>query len=684
MTVLLIDTETYSSVPIKDGTFAYAEKVETMLLAWAIDDGPVSVWDLTAEVQMPPALKLALGDPKVKIVMHNSIFDRTMLCMSPCINIPASRIHDTMVQALSHSLPGALGKLCQVLSVPVDQAKDKRGHTLIRLFCMPRPANQKLRRATRVTHPKEWAEFVEYARLDVEAMRVVYKKLPMWNYTGKERELWEIDQKIADRGVHIDLELARAAVVTIEREQASLSHRTQEATEGAVERTTQRNKLLDFISSTYGVKFPDLTSSMVEKALNDENLPQELRDLLSIRAEASMSSTAKYKRFIAATSKDGRLRGMLQFNGASRTGRASGRIVQLHNLLRPTMEPEKIETGIASIKADCTDLLYDNVMEVVGNAVRGCIVAAPGKKLLVADLSNIEGRIGAWYGDERWKLDAFRAYDAGTGHDLYNLAYAKAFRIDVKDVTKDQRQQGKTMELAFGFQGGVGAFVTFAAAFNTDLIELADKNLQYMPNDVLAEAEQWWVAAGEQGMRQGLEHDAFIVCDSLKRLWRRAHPGIVNAWTGVDNLIQTAMAGHVAQFGKLKADKQGNWLRLMLPSGRCLCYVSPRIDEKGFSYLGVNPYSRKWGRVRTYAGKVFENVVQATARDVLMEGLALSDKFNYNPILHVHDEIICEVEDDGAFSSGDLVGFMTADFGWTAGLPLAAKGEEMYRYRKAA
>lgn len=684
MTVLFLDSETFSEVPISNGTFAYSEGVEVMLLAWAIDDGPVAVWDLTRDALMPPALKKHLGDPSVKIVMHNSLFDRTMLRQSIGINIPVARIHDTMVQALSHSLPGALGKLCEVLNVPIDQAKDKRGHNLIQLLCKLRPATSKIRRATSATHPKEWAEFAEYARLDVEAMRAVYKKLPNWNYQGFERELWEIDQVIADRGICIDLVLATAAIATVDQAQASLSQRTVEATEGVVEKTTQRDKLLAFIEDFYGVKFPNLTSTMVEKAIGDENLPLGLRELLLIRAEASTSSTAKYKRFLAATSKDGRLRGMLQFNGASRTGRASGRIVQLHNLPRPTMPAEDIETGIRAMKAGCADLLYGNVMQLASNAIRGCLVAAPGKKLIAADLSNIEGRIGAWYGNETWKLKAFRDYDAGIGLDLYILAYAKAFRIKPEEVTKLQRQIGKVLELSLQFQGGVGAFCTGAAAYGIDLAELAERALPDIPPRILQEAEQWWEAAGEQNRRYGLGHDEFVTCDSLKRLWRLSHPGIVGAWAGIDGTVNAAMNGSVAAFGRLRADKVGNWLRIMLPSGRCLCYPSPRIDDKGFSYLGVNPYSRKWGRIRTYAGKLFENIVQATARDVLMDGIHSAELRGFNVCLHVHDEIICECDDIPAFSARGLERCMTEPFDWTEGLPLAAKGEEMYRYRKAA
>jgi DNA polymerase len=682
---LYLDTETYSEVPIKQGVFVYSEAVETMLISYAVDDGLSKVWDLTSEVTMPGDLKAALALSGVEVAMHNAGFDRTVLKTSPGIDIALDRIHDTMARAQSHSLPGALGKLCEILGVSADQAKDKRGHNLIQLFCKPRAVNSKLRRATKATHPKEWAEFVEYARMDIEALRAVYKKLPNWNFKGFERELWKTDMRINERGCAIDVGLVEAAIRATEKTKTKLSARTNTATGGAVQKTTQRDKLLDYIEKTYGVVFTDLTGSMVEKALGDDSLPGELKMLLQMRSEASTTSTAKYKKFLGATSKDGRLRGMFGYCGASRTGRWSGRNVQLQNLPRPNMPVDDIEFGIKTLQAGVPDMFFDNVMALASNAIRGCLIAAPGKKLVIADLSNIEGRVCAWLAKEDWKLKAFAAYDAGAGPDLYKLAYARAFRIDHTQVDKQQRQIGKVMELMLQYAGGVGAFVTGANAYGINLDQLADIAWDSIPLKIREEAENMWDWAVEQKRTYDLPEKSFIVCDSLKRLWRLAHPGTVGLWASVERAVHAAMEkqNETQDCGYLKIRRDGAWLRIVLPSGRALCYPSPRLDDKGLSYSGVNPYSRKWQRVSTYSGKLVENIVQAVARDILAVGIMNAESAEYAVVLHAHDEIVSEVPDNDNFNAANLSQLMTTGIGWADGLPLAAAGFETYRYRKA-
>lgn len=681
---LFLDSETYSETPIKNGVFAYAETVETMIITYAVNDEPVKAWDLTSTVVMPGDLQAALKLNSVEVVMHNSQFDRTVLKQSPCIDIAIERIHDTMARAQAHSLPGGLGKLCAVLNVPTDQAKDKRGSSLIQLFCKPRPVNSQIRRATRLTHPKEWAEFVEYARLDVEAMRAVYKKLPNWNFKGFERELWKIDMRINERGCAVDMELVHAAIKTTEETKDKLSKRTHDATGGVVEKTTQRDKLLTYIKETYQIEFSDLTASMVDKALNDENLDEGLKELLQMRAEASLTSTAKYKKFLGATSKDNRLRGMFNYCGASRTGRWSGRSVQLHNLKRPTMPAKEIEFGIRAMKAGAADLFFDNVMDLAGNSIRGVLVAAKGKKLVISDLSNIEGRICAWLAGEKWKLKAFEDFDKGTGPDLYKLAYARAFRIPHEKVDKQQRQVGKTMELFLQYSGGSGAFSTGAKNLGIDLDNLAEVAWDAIPRNILQEAENSWVWAVKEKRTHDLSQRVYVVCDSLKRLWRLAHPGIAGLWNAVENAVRSAVENQTEVYdaGPIKVKRDGAWVRVILPSGRALCYPGMRLDDKGLSYAGVNPYSRQWGRVRTYSGKLVENIVQATARDVLAVGIMNAEKARYLPVLHAHDEIVSEVPDTPDFTAEGLSELMTTGIDWAEGLPLAAAGFESYRYRK--
>lgn len=613
MTTLYLDLETYSKTPIAHGTHAYAEGAEILLIAYALDEGPVGVWDAAANTPAP-ALWGALHDPAVLLCAHNSHFDRTLLRhVYPGLHLPIHRWRDTLVKALAHSLPGSLGELCGILGVPQDKAKDKAGRQLMHLFCKPlaptrgranptahalfHPAPTRARRATRNTHPAEWARFVEYARLDVEAMREIDKRLPNWNFKGQELALWHLDQAINDRGVRIDRALVRAAIRAVEQAQRTLAGRTQELTDGEVGATTQRDTLLRHLLEAYGIDLPDLQQSTLERRINDPGLPPELRELLAIRLQASTSSTAKYKTLANAVSDDGRLRGTLQFNGASRTGRWAGRLFQPQNLPRPSLRQAAIDLGIEALKAGCEDLLFDDVMSLASSTLRGCIVAPEGKKLVIADLANIEGRVLAWLAGENWKLNAFRDYDAGTGHDLYKLAYAKSFGVRPKDVTKDQRQVGKVQELALGYQGGVGAFLTFAAAYGIDLEAMGEQAIAAIPPAILGEATH----ALEWTKRQkrttfGLSDRAWRVCEAFKRSWRAAHPEIVAFWAALEGSARYAVSrpGEAVDCRRLKIQRDGAWLRIRLPSGRALCYPSPRLDGDGsLSYEGVNPYSRK-------------------------------------------------------------------------------------------
>lgn len=684
-TILWGDLETYCEIPINNGTHAYAEGVEVMLFAWAIDDEPVSVWDLTAGEPIPARLRKAIAAPDTLFYFHNSHFDRTVLRHAmPELAPPVERWRDTMVQALAHSLPGALGALCEVLGVPQDKAKDKEGKSLIQLFCKPRPKNSKLRRATRKTHPVEWQRFVDYAALDIEAMREVYKRLPKWNYQGAELALWHRDQQINDRGVCMDVQLAQAAIEAVDREQKRLAQRTQVMTDGEVQAATQRDAMIKHIVASYGVELPDMQRSTLERRIADPDLPAAVKELLHIRLQASTTSTSKYKSLMKGISRDGRLRGTLQFCGASRTGRWAGRLFQPQNLPRSTMSQDQIDEGIDALKAGCADLLFDNIMELTSSAVRGCIVAPEGKKLVVSDLSNIEGRMLAWLAGEQWKLQAFRDNDAGTGHDLYKLAYASAFGISPEDVTKYQRQIGKVMELGLGFGGGVAAFVTFALVYGLDLEELADAALPNIPRDVTREAKSWYDESVRRKSTYGLSERVFIACDSLKRLWRRAHPETCDFWHELERTVRTAISipKKTLYCGQLKLRRDGAWLRIQLPSGRALCYPSPSIEKGNITYQGVNSYTRKWQRLKTYGGKLVENVTQAAARDVLAGNMPLIDDAGYSIVLTVHDEVLCEAPDTEDFNDKELSALLSTNPEWAPDIPLNAGGFEAYHYRK--
>ncbi|MCT1423733.1 DNA polymerase [Klebsiella aerogenes] len=683
--ILWGDLETYCEIPINNGTHAYAEGAEVMLFAWAIGDEPVSVWDLTAGEPIPGPLFKAITDPDTLLYFHNSHFDRTVLRHTlPRLAPPVERWRDTMVQALAHSLPGALAALCEVLGVPQDKAKDKEGKSLIQLFCKPRPKNSKLRRATSKTHPVEWQRFVAYAGLDIEAMREVYKRLPKWNYQGTELALWHRDQWINDRGVCMDVQLAQAAIEAVDLEQKRLAKRTQVMTDGEVQAATQRDAMIKHIVESYGVELPDMQRSTLERRIADPDLPSPVKELLAIRLQASTTSTSKYKSLMKGISSDGRLRGTLQFCGASRTGRWAGRLFQPQNLPRPTLEQERIDEGIEALKSGCADLLFDNVMELTSSALRGCIMAPAGKKLVVSDLSNIEGRKLAWLAGEQWKLAAFRQYDEGTGPDLYKLAYAKAFNITSEDVTKYQRQIGKVMELGLGFGGGVAAFLTFALVYGLDLEELATAAMPNIPRDVQREAKSWYDESVKRKATYGLSERVFIACDSLKRLWRRAHPKTCDFWYQLERTVRAAIAtpAKTLYCGYLKVRRDGAWLRIQLPSGRALCYPSPSIEKGNITYMGINSYSRKWQRLKTYGGKLVENVTQAAARDVLAGNMPLIEDAGYSIVLTVHDEVICEAPDTDDYTDAALSSLLSTNPEWAPDIPLNAGGFEAYHYRK--
>ena len=692
MTILFCDTETYSEIPITHGSYKYAEgNMEIMLFSYAFDDKPVNLWDRTKTKQIPADLEAALKDPKIMTVWHNGGgFDRVVAEKSLGIRIPPERIFDTMAAAYSHGFPGGLDLLCDIFNVPVSKAKDKEGKKLIQLFCKPRPEKSVIRRATRETHPLEWDRFCTYATLDIEAMRFIYNAMPKWNYTGFEKELWNLDQKINERGVKVDVEFAHAAVRAINEAQKSLSERTDDLTMGMVGAATQRDRMLEHILSAYGVDLPDMQASTLEHRLADPELPLEVKDLISIRLQASSTSTAKYAVFIRNTSSDGRLRGSLQFAGAARTRRWSGRGVQLQNLPRPTLKQSNIDFGVRAILAGSESLFYDNVMELCTSAIRGCIIAEKGRKLVVSDLSNIEGRVAAWLAGEKWKLDAFRAYDAGTGPDLYKVAYANAFKIKVEEVDNGaksgpNRQIGKTMELMLQYNGGVMAFVTGAANVGIDLTAMTSLVLPALPESIIKESRNWWEESVRRNQTYELSEDVFVACDSLKRLWRNAHPAISSIWRDLEDAARNAIESKGAEYRcrKFVFDRKGNWLRVRLPSGFYLCYAAPRVTDKGeISYLGMNHYSRKWLRIKTYGGKFLENATQSLSRDVMAQSMPKAEKFGFPIVTHTHDELVTEPLDEDRFSGAELSRLMAEPPTWASDLPLAAAGFESYRYKK--
>jgi len=698
MPKLWFDLETYSPVPIKHGTHAYAEQAEILLFAYAIDDGPVHVVDETNKhvgdyKHHIDTLYRCAGDPAYEWWGHNAtMFDWVVIKHAASRLdgiVPPHRRFDTMVQAYQHSLPGGLESLCEVLNLAEDKRKMKEGKALVRLFCIPPAKNLNRPRATRHTHPREWKQFIEYAGMDIVSMRAAHAKMPKWNYPGNARELdlHRMDMRMNLRGMLVDLDMATAAIDLSAAEKKRLAERTQDLTADEVESATKRDQMLAHLLKQYGVELPDLRGSTIERRMADPDLPDAMRELLGIRLQASATSATKYTALMNAVSSDGRLRGTLQFCGAARTGRWAGRLFQPQNLSRvPKYIAKQWESYVQAIKDGSVDLVADNVMEVIGSCVRGAIVAPPGKKLVVADLSNIEGRMLAWLAGEEWKLRAFREFDAGIGADLYKLAYARAFGITAEEVDEYMRQIGKVLELALGYEGGVGAFITFAAAYGIDLDDMAEKALPGLPDWAVREAGEFYDWTVKQKRSTfGLARRTFVACDALKRAWRAAHPETCAFWKELGNAVVQATnnPGTTLTVRRLKVRRDGAWLRIRLPSGRFLCYPSPKVDESGkFSYMGLNQYTRKWERISSYSGKLAENVTQAAARDQIAWGMLAAEEAGYTPITSIHDEAPTEVEDDPRFTHEELSSLLAAEFEWNKGLPLTAAGFEAYRYRK--
>jgi DNA polymerase len=336
-----------------------------------------------------------------------------------------------------------------------------------------------------------------------------------------------------------------------------------------------------------------------------------------------------------------------RFMAAGRIVSNSGRVFQPQNLPRPALKPDVIEQGIEAMKLDCEDLLFDNVSELCSSSVRGCLVAPDGRKLVVADLSNIEGRVLAWLAGEDWKVEAFYDFDRGVGHDLYKITAGRILVKDPGDITKDERQlQGKVPELAGGYGGGVGAYRKMGGA-----------------------------------VFDAMSDEAIM---TIVHAWRKQHPATVALWYAVERAAKAVIGepDTIREVRGLRFDMRDGWLRIRLPSGRYLSYPNVTVEDGQIWYDGICQFTKQWKRLDTYYGKLVENIVQAIARDIFMGGMLRAEEQGYPVVIRVHDELICETPDDPAFTVAALSAIMTRGESWTTGLPLAAAGHEMHRYAK--
>lgn len=731
---LFLDTETYSPVDLKkSGSYAYAEHPETEILicSYAIDDGHAQVWDCTANSRMPEDLKAALRQVrrhKAKLVMQNGLmFDRLVMRNCWGMDIDPRDILDTMVMAFRHSLPGSLAMQCEVLQIDESQAKDKRGKALIQRFCKPTPKNYKVRRYSRETHPSEWAEFIEYARSDITAMREVFHAMPDWGNIEFENTVLAIDQRINDRGFFVDTALANAAIDAVKQHKIELQ---QEAAEkyGVSHNGALSTSLLT--GATFLPILRDLApaheilnaqKSTLNDLLADDDLPDDARTIIEMRLGASSTASTKYNPLLLGLSGDGRRRGCLQYGGAKRTLRWAGKGFQPQNLARGHFSGDELDTGIKMLLKGKAHWCYD-VSKLTASTVRGCIIPEPGNKLVVADYSNVEGRGLAWLAGEETALATFRA-----GTDIYKVLASSMFKVAYEDVTKDQRQIAKAAILGLGYGGGVAAFLTFAKNLGLDLYQLAETMKGTFPDHIWAAARRGYEYAriqeknkkgfaGQKAERPSydLPKNVWLTCDSIKRMYRESNSSIVQFWNDLESAAMNAIkntgksywaGAEVRENGdrairirrtKGKDGSPGWWLQVEMPSGRILSYpgigisVEKQIDEDGdraeyrerIRYMGENQTTRQWGKQYTYGGKLAENVTQALCRDLLAYALVTVEDAGWPIILHVHDEIVTEVPNAPEYTVAELERMMCDLPAWAAGFPLAAEGAELMRYAK--
>lgn len=636
--ILSIDLETYSSTQLKGaGVYRYVEDpdFEVLLFAYAFDDGPVKVIDIKQGEQLPPEVVEALTDPNVTKSAFNANFERITINRHFGIPTPPEQWSCTMVHSMMLGLPASLDGVGKALKLDVQ--KDSAGKRLIQYFsvpCKPTKANGGRTRNLPEHDPEKWQAFIEYCRRDVEVEREIRRRLAKYPIPEREHRLWCLDQRINDRGFLVDLDLAEKAV------EADRQHRErliQEAvTLTGIENPNSVTQLKEWLEAKEGVEVGSLNKKALPK-LMDEVSPTGRR-LLAIRRELGKSSVKKYEAIQRAVCSDHRVRGLFQFYGA-RTGRWAGRLVQVQNL--PGTKLPDLELAREMLKEgrfEDIDMLFGSIQEVLSQLIRTAFIPPAGKRLLVCDYSAIEARVIAWLAGEEWRLEVFRTHGK-----IYEASASKMFGVPLEQITKgsELRQKGKVAELALGYQGGPGALISMGA------------------------------------LDMGLSEDEL---PGLVKAWRKANPHIVRFWYDVEAAAIEALRYKKPvglQYG-LKFIPESGILFLQLPSGRRLAYVRPKIEvDERFGKEGMT-YESDGTRIKTYGGKLTENIVQAVARDCLAEALRRLDERGYTIVAHVHDEIIAEGDQD----IKEMEAIMSEPIPWAPGLPLRADGFETEFYRK--
>jgi DNA polymerase len=661
-----IDFETRSACDLKKaGVHRYAEDptTEILCLAWCVGDGPVRSWVPGAE-DPTDLLNHILGFGIV--AAHNIQFDRTIwnaLAPKHWPRIDIVQTDCTMARASAMGLPPALGQLGQALGLKIQ--KDQEGARLMMQMCKPR----KLHPDGRIDWWEDadrMARLVRYCVTDVEAEREIDLALPP--LSASERRMYHLDQLINERGVAVDLKQAQRALAVVEEARKRANDRMWYLTDGEVTKCSEVAKLVGWLHGR-GIACESVAKGEIEDiVLQTEMLGDDAaEEAIRLRRASSKTSTDKFKAMLASANvRDSRVRGTLAYHSAH-TGRWAGRGIQPQNF--PRVDPDRdlpdVLTALDVLawnkKPDevCTalEVLTGDVMGTLSKCLRATIVAGQNKMFVGGDFSNIEGRLNAWIAGEAWKLEAFREYDAGTGPDLYKLAYSRSFNVAIDKVSKADRQIGKVMELALGYQGGAGAFITMGANY---------------------------------GVRVTEER-----ANELKVAWRTANSAITQSWWTLQDAAIAAVGtpGEKIEIldGKIIFLCQNGFLFCRLPSKRVISFAAPRLkvveDSQGrnryqVEYDGLDSQTKRWGPLRLYGGILCNNVVQGTARDVMAEAMLRAEVANYPVVLTVHDELLSEISYTTVPQADTFAAVMSELPVWAEGLPLAAAAWEDTRYVK--
>lgn len=642
---LLIDLETYSSVDIsKTGAFRYTESpdFEILLLAYAWNDGPVRVLDLTDPLRRDelPDILSAILDPDTVKVAHNSAFERACLSRHLGRALPAGEWEDTMVLAAMNGLPQSLDAAGAALRL--SEQKIKEGTSLISYFCKPcKPtiSNGRRTRNLPIHAPEKWERFTEYCRRDVEVEQQIYYRLRSFPVTDFERRVWALDARINERGVLVDTELAEAAIAVDEAFTAAHSAELKRLT--GLENPNSVAQLKTWLTAV-GIEADSLDKATVAELLETVTDPT-IRRVLELRRLLGKTSTKKYQAMLTAACADDRVRGIMQYYGAGRTGRWAGRIVQPQNLPQNHLDGiDKVRELVRQRDLESLELCYDNVPDVLSQLIRTALIAKPGYTFLVADYSAIEARVIAYLAGEKWRMDVF-----AEGGDIYCSSASQMFKVPVvkHGVNGHLRQKGKIAELACGYGGGVGAL----KAFGADKMGLTEQEMQNI-------VTQWRIASPK-----------------IPKFWRDTEDAARNA-------LDTRGRTYTLPCG-VKYRRDAEALQCKLPSGRILSYWSAWLDDEGgIRFMGQNQTTRKWEKAETWGGKLVENIVQAYARDCLAVALDRLDKAGYNIVFHVHDEIIAEAPDGSRWE--DMAEIMGQPIDWAPGLLLRSDGYSTKFYMK--